>query len=160
MGGGRYCPEDYARAFFCAEAVRRGQNSDVEKFLRSVQKEFPSIQFGDVHVSLDLNPNHGVKFLMADAGDALFIAFQATRKPEDSKSFATLPSGGSVDRGIFELSKSFQGPDFTILSELLRMSEKRVVFCGHGVGGAVAHMVVLHYWAAYHKSGDKIVRTQ
>lgn len=148
MGSGRCSPEDWARALFCAEAVRRGQNSEVEEFLRSIQSEFP---FGDVRVSLD---HIGVKFLVADAGDTDFIAFQETPKPEFrfGREFSKLPSGGSVDNGIFELSNSFLGPGLNILSELFGR-KKRVVFCGHGVGGAVAHMVVLRFWDAYYKSG-------
>ena len=133
MGGERFPSEvDLARAFFCAEAVSRGSNSEIEEFLRSVTKEFSFIQFGEVQVSVELNE---FKFLTAVAVDALFVAFQASdSEARFGRDFSTLiGTEGSVDRGILAISKSFGGLDFQVLAELFR-SHDRIRRVGMGTG--------------------------
>jgi surfactin synthase thioesterase subunit len=56
--------------------------------------------------------------------------------------------GGSFHAGFFKRANDFlHVHDETLASnpvlELICGSEKRIVFCGHSLGGAVAHMVLL-----------------
>jgi len=148
LPSGRCGPNDCLRAFVCAEAVLRPQNSDIEAFLRGIQNECPFIEFGNIHVSVDLNPDYGFKFLVADAADAIIIAFQVSQDFNDSlgSTLSTLTSGGQVDSVVFTLSHDFLGNDLELLSELYVFRKgKRIVFCGHEFEGALAHMVVLQF---------------
>jgi predicted lipase len=92
------------------------------------------------------------KFLVAYAADAIFIAFRgtATRKDlaKDLRTDYHYKFGGSFHAGFFKRANDFlHVHDETLpsnrVSELIYASKKRIVFCGHSLGGAVAHMVLL-----------------
>jgi len=135
--------EDLSRAFFCSAAVYESSNESAEILLQNTQREYPTIKFAKVHMSLDLFGEH--KFLVAYAEDAIFIAFRGTTTLEDiatNLKLATDPSfGGAFHWGFFKRSDVFFKPDCNPIQGLLSL-RKRIIFCGHGLGGAVAHMVL------------------
>lgn len=138
--------EDLARAYFCSEAVLLENNEDIKMYLNETKSEFPSIHFDVVHVSVDQNDPLGFKFLVAYAADATYIAFRGSRTFEDlGQESQPASSASEVDGVVLELSRSFIGSDCKLLTEL-REKEKRIIFCGHRLGGSVAHMVVASFF--------------
>jgi hypothetical protein len=102
-------------------------------------------------MSVDLYSD-GQKFLVAYAADAIFIAFRGTTTCKDVASNLRTDNhhkfGGSFHAGFFKRANDFlHVHDETLPSnrvwELIHESKKRIVFCGHSLGGAVAHMVLL-----------------
>jgi len=135
--------EDVSRAFFCSAAVYESSNERAEIMLQNTQAEYPTIKFAKVHMSLDLFGEQ--KFLVAYAEDAIFIAFRGTTTLEDIATNLKLvadPSfGGAFHCGFFKRSDVFFKPHCNPIQGLLSL-RKRIIFCGHSLGGAVAHMVL------------------
>ncbi len=135
--------EDVSRAFFCSAAVYESSNARAEIMLQNTQRVYPTIKFAKVHMSLDLFGEH--KFLVAYAEDAIFIAFRGTTTLEDIAANLKLASdsrfGGAFHSGFFKRSDIFFKPDCNPMLGLFSL-EKRIIFCGHSLGGAVAHMVL------------------
>ncbi|CAM6037072.1 unnamed protein product [Sphagnum compactum] len=135
--------EDLSRAFFCSAAVYESSNERAEILLQNTQRDYPTIKFAKVHMSLDLFGEH--KFLVAYAEDAIFIAFRGTTTLEDvatNLKFARDSRfGGAFHYGFFKRSDIFFKPDCNPILGLLSL-QKRIIFCGHSLGGAVAHMVL------------------
>jgi hypothetical protein len=135
--------EDLSRAFFCSAAVYESSNETAEILLQNTQRDYPTIKFAKVHMSLDLFGEH--KFLVAYAEDAIFIAFRGTTTLEDiatNLKFARDSRfGGAFHCGFFERSGVFFKPECNSIRGLLSL-QKRIIFCGHSLGGAVAHMVL------------------
>jgi hypothetical protein len=88
------------------------------------------------------------KFLVAYAEDAIFIAFRGTETLDDLatdlKTVNHPKFGGAFHAGFFERADVFMGSDQNPMKGLLSLN-KRIIFCGHSLGGAVAHMVLLRY---------------
>ena len=160
---------DLWRAFLCAEAIYE-DHQKVEEFIRAAQKELrPSQQLLKVHISCEKYSleRNAPKFLVAYAEDATFIAFIGSTKFEENSSeynFANYPARRGSSRyhlGIEERANAwFTGDELnSIVSELLNRPEespesadteqkckksmKRIIFCGHRLGGSLAHMVLL-----------------
>jgi len=135
--------EDLSRAFFCSAAVYESSNERAEIMLQNTQRDYPTIKFEKVHMSLDLFGEH--KFLVAYAEDAIFIAFRGTTSLEDIATNLKLARdsrfGGAFHCGFFKRSDVFFKPDCNPILGLLSL-QKRIIFCGHSLGGAVAHMVL------------------
>jgi hypothetical protein len=135
--------EDLSRAFFCSAAVYESSNERAEILLQNTQRDYPTIKFAKVHMSLDLFGEH--KFLVAYAEDAIFIAFRGTTTLEDIAINLKLASdsrfGGAFHSGFFKRSDIFFKPDCNPVLGLFSL-KKRIIFCGHSLGGAVAHMVL------------------
>ncbi|KAG0605582.1 hypothetical protein M758_9G070600 [Ceratodon purpureus] len=154
QSGGSMCrPEDLARAFCCSEAVFLEKNKHVDEYLKRINSEiFPFVQFGEVLVSDEGWNTRGLKFLVAHADDATFIAFRGSPNFEDlcrEHIHSPLTIRDKLHGGIFELSESFMVSGCKLLLTLFiegKRTGKRIVFCGHRLGGAVAHMVVLRFW--------------
>ncbi len=138
--------EDLSRAFFCSAAVYESSNERAEILLQNTQRHYPTINFAKVHMSLDLFGEH--KFLVAYAEDAIFIAFRGTTTLEDvatNLKLASDPSsGGAFHSGFFKRSDVFFKPDCNPIPGLLSL-RKRIIFCGHSLGGAVAHIVLFRF---------------
>ncbi len=135
--------EDLSRAFFCSAAVYESSNERAEILLQNTQRHYPTITFAKVHMSLDLFGEQ--KFLVAYAEDAIFIAFRGTTTLEDVAINLKLARksgfGGAFHRGFFQRSDVFFKPDCDLMPGLFSL-QKRIIFCGHSLGGAVAHMVL------------------
>ena len=138
--------KDLARAYFCSEAVLLEKNEEIKEYLNETKSEFPIIHFDVVHVSVDQeNDLRGFKFLVAYAADATFIAFRGSRTFEDlGRESQPSSSASEVHEVVRELSRSFRGRGCKLLAQL-STSEKRIIFCGHRLGGSVAHMVVVRF---------------
>ena len=90
--------------------------------------------------------DYALKFLVAYAEDATFIAFRQPANAEcysGHASFGSYASGsGSTEqllREILRLSEQFTGSDLKLFVELFRSGklsepEKRIIFCGHEMG--------------------------
>lgn len=139
--------QDLARAYFCSEAVLFENNEEIKEYLKDVKSNFPIIHFDVVHVSVDQeNDLRGFKFLVAYAADATFIAFRGSRTFEDlGRESQSSSSASEVHGEVLELSRSFMRSDCNLLAQLYR-SGKRIIFCGHRLGGSVAHMVVVRFF--------------
>jgi len=140
--------QDLVQAFFCSEAVHFDKNEEVEKYLNKSRSDFPlDIQFEKVHVSVDQEDGgRGVKFLVAKTKDSTFVAFRGARNFEHlGQDSQNLPTSSALHTEVRELAESFMGHDCKLLAELHR-SGKRVIFCGHRLGGSVAQMVVIRFW--------------
>jgi len=113
--------------------------------------------FDKVHVSED-DPR-SVKFLVAYGREATFIAFRGARDFEYlGRDRDKLPSSSDLHATVNELVDSFLLPDSKLLEELC-LSGKRIIFCGHRLGGAVAQMVTIRYWKGDKIDSPKSVRT-
>lgn len=150
---------DVARAYFCSKAILLGSSKEIEEFFAKTEMENSFIRFGMVHVSLDRKYDpRPVKFLVAYAEDATFIAFRGARNAEDiDLDYHSSTSSGKLHEGVLELSKRFMGSDFKLLDALL-YSGKRIIFCGQRNGGAVAHMVVLRFWTEYNATEELYIK--
>jgi hypothetical protein len=106
-----------------------------------------------IHISVpNLDGEPIQKFVVASAEDVIFIAFQGmVTQPTDfiiSDLEFDEQLGVNFHKGFFTRSNVFYGGQspYTqlLLKELLRCN-KRVIFCGHSLGGAVSHMVLLRF---------------
>jgi hypothetical protein len=93
------------------------------------------------------------KFLVAYANDATFIAFRGTKTLEDLTHTFLIDeySQGHFHKGFLKRSDVFNvgiAPYLPLL-ELLHRPGKRIILCGHAVGGAVSHMVLLRFLPYY-----------
>jgi len=141
--------EDLFRALFCSVAVYF-DNAEAQNFFQETLVHFPHITFDEVDMGLDV-PD-GQKILVAYSGNDVFIAFKGTECLIDVASDIMVSNqfkfGGSFHQGFFDRSCNFKALnrlDFNPLPGLL-VSGKRVLFCGHSLGWAVAHMVLLRFW--------------
>ena len=154
------CPQikDLARAYFCSEAVLLEKNEEIKEYLNETKSKFPIIHFDVVHVSVDQeNDLRGFKFLVAYAADATFIAFRGSRTFEDlGRESQPSSSASGVHGVVLELSRSFTGCGCKLLAQLSK-SEKRIIFCGHRLGGSVAHMVVVRYFKDFEGKGVSLL---
>jgi hypothetical protein len=137
--------DDITRALVCATAV---YEKDATHFFAQSQRDF---QFEKVHMSLDLT-DPPQRFMVAYSRDAIFIAFRGTETFADVScdlEIDVLPRfEGRFHRGFFKRSKVLyvgQSPQL-LMFELLRSDpQRRVILCGHSMGGAVSHMVLLRF---------------
>jgi hypothetical protein len=140
--------EDLSRAMFCALAI--SQEDDVKE-VEDKLKQHPDLQFEEIHISVpNLDGEPIQKFVVASADDIIFIAFQGMVTPTDfiiSDLQFDEQLGVNFHKGFFTRSNVFYGGQSPyrqlLLKELLR--SKRVIFCGHSLGGAVSHMVLLRF---------------
>ncbi|CAK9863589.1 unnamed protein product [Sphagnum jensenii] len=137
--------DDISRALVCATAV---YEKDATHFFAQSQR---GIQFEKVHMSLDLT-DPPQRFMVAYSRDAIFIAFRGTETFADVSCDLEIDGlarfQGRFHRGFFKRSKVFyvgQSPQL-LMFELLRSDpQRRVILCGHSMGGAVSHMVLLRF---------------
>ncbi len=141
--GNTLSKEDLSRALFCSQAVYESVPG-AEILIGNTQREYPALSFEKVHMSLDHDVLEGLKFMVAYANDAIFIAFRGTTTPQPlAKTLRMDNHHMKFHAGFFERANVFMGPGHkNIMHELIR-SGKRIIFCGHSLGGAVAHMVLL-----------------
>jgi hypothetical protein len=129
----------------CATAV---YEKDATHFLAQSQR---GTQFEKVHMSLDLT-DPPQRFMVAYSEDAIFIAFRGTETLADVSCDLEIVAHarfeGRFHRGFFKRSKVFfvgQSPQL-LMFELIRCEpQRRVILCGHSLGGAVSHMVLLRF---------------
>jgi hypothetical protein len=141
--------EDLSRAMFCALAI--SQEDDVQE-VQDKLKQHPDIQFEEIHISVpNLDGDPIQKFVVASAEDIIFVAFQGMVTPTDfiiSDLQFDEQLQVNFHKGFFTRSNVFYGGQspyrHLLLNELLR-SKPRVIFCGHSLGGAVSHMVLLRF---------------
>ncbi|KAG0577126.1 hypothetical protein KC19_5G132800 [Ceratodon purpureus] len=133
---------DCLSAFSCADAVYEDSNELVADRLRWWGKKYSLVEFGDVHVSLGL-PVNRLKFLVAKSYETTFIAFRGSSDFYDTVG----DSGISPSRHgrLSTLANEFVGSDSRMLLDVMSTC-KRVIFCGHRLGGSLAHLIVLRYW--------------
>ncbi|CAM6035907.1 unnamed protein product, partial [Sphagnum compactum] len=138
--------DDRCRAYFCSEAVYKPSVTSATDFLQRTQCDQPTVRFEKVHMSLELLGQQ--KFLVAYAEDAIFIAFRGTETLHDLATDLTMVNypkfGGAFHAGFYKRADVFIGSDQNPMKGLLSLN-KRIIFCGHSLGGAVAHMVLLRY---------------
>jgi pimeloyl-ACP methyl ester carboxylesterase len=138
--------DDRCRAYFCSEAVYKSSVASATAFLQKIQCDHPIVRFEKVHMSLELLGQQ--KFLVAYAEDAIFIAFRGTETLDDLATDLKMVNhpkfGGAFHAGFFKRADVFMGSDQNPMKGLLSLN-KRIIFCGHSLGGAVAHMVLLRY---------------
>jgi hypothetical protein len=139
--------DDLCRAYFCSEAVYKSSVTSATAFLQRTQCDHPIVRFEKVHMSLELLGQQ--KFLVAYAEDAIFIAFRGTATLHDLATDLTMVNypnfGGAFHAGFFMRADVFIRSDRNPMKGLLSLN-KRIIFCGHSLGGAVAHMVLLRYF--------------
>ncbi|CAM6038130.1 unnamed protein product [Sphagnum compactum] len=144
--------EDLSRAVFCAQVVSHEDDAGAKKFLEQSQQTHPGIQFHKIQMSLDYGDKEQ-KFLVAYANDATFIAFRGTKTLEDVTDTFQIDeySERHFHKGFLKLSDVFNvgtGP-YPPLLELLSKPGRRIILCGHAVGGAVSHMILLRFLLYY-----------
>jgi hypothetical protein len=90
------------------------------------------------------------KFLVAYANDATFIAFRGTKTLEDLTHTFLIDeySQGHFHKGFLKRSDVFNVGIAPYLP-LLHKPGRRIILCGHAVGGAVSHMVLLRFLPYY-----------
>lgn len=144
--GKRLDSRDISRAFLCSRAVYAETVVAAEHLYREAQRSNANLTFEKVHMSLDFGLQ---KFLVAYAADAIFIAFRGTASLEDVASnlqAGAMPNrGGSFHAGFFKRTDIFGGSGQNPLKELVRNQAKRIIFCGHSLGGAVSHLALLRF---------------
>jgi hypothetical protein len=93
------------------------------------------------------------KFLVAYANDATFIAFRGTKTLEDVTDTFQIDddSNEHFHNGFLKRSAVFNVgmPRYAPLLELLSEPKRRIILCGHAVGGAVSHMILLRFLLYY-----------
>ncbi|CAK9258106.1 unnamed protein product [Sphagnum jensenii] len=138
--------DDLSRAYFCSEAVYKSSVTSATAFLQKTQCDHPIVRFEKVHMSLELLGQQ--KFLVAYAEDVIFIAFRGTQTLDDLATDLKMVNrpkfGGAFHAGFSKRADVFMGSDQNPMKGLLSLN-KRIIFCGHSLGGAVAHMVLLGY---------------
>ncbi len=148
----KFRKEDLSRAIFCAQVVSHEDDAGAKKFLEQSQQTHPGIQFDKIQMSLDSGDKEQ-KFLVAYANDATFIAFRGTKTLEDVTDTFQIDeySERHFHKGFLKLSDLFNvgtGP-YPPLLELLSKPGRRIILCGHAVGGAVSHMILLRFLLYY-----------
>jgi hypothetical protein len=151
----KFHKEDLSRAIFCAQVVSHEDDAGAKKFLEQNQQTHPGIQFDKIQMSLDYG-DKDQKFLVAYANDATFIAFRGTKTLEDVTDTFQFDeySERHFRKGFLKLSDVFNVgmAPYPTLRELLRQSGRRIILCGHAVGGAVSHMILLRFLLYYGES--------
>lgn len=158
---------DLSRAIACAMAISC-ERDNFAGYLEAFLTVAPEDQFEEVHLS---PPTEKQQFVVAYAKDAIFVAFQGTKNLKDiacdmmvnKKTNAKSP--GSYHSGIYQRSSAFFGllgsQILPSLLELIKGKEnlkKRIIFCGHSLGGAVAHRVLTRLLLENEHYGLKKVR--
>lgn len=146
--------EDLSRAFACAAAIGTHTPDGGSSFLKYVNafRRVPrEHQFSKILFSAEKEEQ---QFCVAYAEDAIFIAFRGTQDLKDVacdlmiRKYEPINSrGAAFHRGIRHRSGCFLGLHGSeimggLLEEMREVPEKRIIFCGHSLGGAVAHMVL------------------
>lgn len=124
------------------------KNAEVENYLNKAMVEYSmDLPFDKVHVSVDHEDDpRSVKFLVAYGPEATFIAFRGDRDfGYLGRDKEKLPTSKDLHAEVSELADSFSGPYFKLLEKLYRPG-RRIIFCGHRLGGAVAQMVTYEFW--------------
>jgi hypothetical protein len=142
--------EDLSRAMFCALAI--SQEDDVKE-VEDKLKQHPDLQFEEIHISVpNLDGEPIQKFVVASAEDIIFIAFQGMVTHADfiiSDLEFDEQLGVNFHKGFFTRSNVFYRGQSSywqlLLKGLLFSKQQRVIFCGHSLGGAVSHMVLLRF---------------
>ncbi|KAG0602023.1 hypothetical protein M758_11G155500 [Ceratodon purpureus] len=140
---------DLTRAMACSMAISDRDKS--EEYLDAFRKLEPEDQFQEIHLS---DESEEQQFLVAYAEDAVFIGFRGTRVLQDVacdllvQKISNRHIPGSFHKGIYERSSCVFGLHGSkiILFPLLKLiltEGKRIIFCGHSLGGAVGHMVLI-----------------
>jgi len=146
--------EDLSRAIFCAQVVSQ-DDAGASNFLEQSQQTHPGIQFDKIQMSVDSRDKHQ-KFLVAYANDATFIAFRGTKTLEDVTDTFQIDedSEGYFHNGFLKRSAVFNVgmAPYQPLLELLDKPGGRIILCGHAVGGAVSHMILLRFLLYYGES--------
>ncbi len=150
--------EYLSRAIFCAQVVSHEDDAGAKKFLEQSTQTHPGIQFDEIQMSLDYGDKEQ-KFLVAYANDATFVAFRGKKTLEDVTD--TFQFDKSYKRhfhkGFLKLSDVFnvgRGPYLPLL-KLLSKPGRRIILCGHAVGGAVSHMILLRF-LLYYRDLDRV----
>jgi hypothetical protein len=148
----KFRKEDLSRAIFCAQVVSHEDDAGAKKFLEQSQQTHLGIQFEEIQMSLDYG-DKDQKFLVAYANDATFIAFRGTKTLKDVADTFQIDEycNGHFHKGFLKRSDVFNvgsGPYLPLL-ELLSKPERRIILCGHAVGGAVSHMILLRFLLYY-----------
>ncbi len=148
----KFHKEDLSRAIFCAQVVSHEDDAGAEKFLVQSQQTRPGIQFDEIHMSLDYGDKEQ-KFLVAYANDATFIAFRGTKTLKDVTDTFEMDehSKRHFHNEFLKRSDVFNvgGGPYLPLLELHSKPGRRIILCGHGVGGAVSHMILLRFLLYY-----------
>jgi hypothetical protein len=144
--------EVLSRAIFCAQVVSHEDDAGAENFLVKSQQTHPGIQFEKIQMSLDYGDKEQ-KFLVAYSNDATFIAFRGTKTLKDVTDTFEMDkySKRHFHNGFLKRSDVFNvrnAPYLTLL-ELLHKTGRRIILCGHAVGGAVSHMILLRFLLYY-----------
>jgi hypothetical protein len=148
----KFHKEVLSRAIFCAQVISHDDDAGAENFLVQSQQTHPGIQFEKIQMSLDYGDKEQ-KFLVAYTNDATFIAFRGTKTLEDVTDTFQIDEywkrhfhNGFLKRSdVFNVSS---GPYLPLL-ELLSKPGRRIILCGHAVGGAVSHMILLRFLLYY-----------
>jgi len=154
----KFRKEDLSRAIFCAQVVSHEDDAGAKKFLEQSEQTHPGIQFEEIQMSLDYG-DKDQKFLVAYANDATFIAFRGTKTLQDVTDTFQIDEycTGHFHKGFLKRSDVFnvgRGPYLPLL-ELLSKPERRIILCGHAVGGAVSHMILLRF-LLYYRDLDRV----
>ncbi len=148
----KFPKEVLSRAIFCAQVISHEDDAGAEKFLVKSQQTHPGIQFEKIQMSLDFGDKEQ-KFLVAYANDATFIAFRGTKTLEDVTDTFQIDeySNGHFHKGFLKRSDVFNVgiAPYQPLLELLHKSRRPIILCGHAVGGAVSHMILLRFLLYY-----------
>lgn len=137
---------DLSRAIACSAAI--SERVDFAKCLGILMTLNPEDKFEKIYLS---PPNEEQQFVMAHAEDAVFIGFQGSKRLKDIACDMMVNKVdkkhlGSYHSGIYQRSGAFLGllgsRMFFSLEKLIQL-RKRIIFCGHSLGGAVAHMVLM-----------------
>jgi hypothetical protein len=144
--------EVLSRAIFCAQVISHEDDAGAENFLVQSQQTHPGIQFEKIQMSLDYGDKEQ-KFLVAYANDATFIAFRGTKTLKDVTDTFQIDeySKRHFHNGFLKRSDVFNvgNAPYLPLLELLSKPGRRIILCGHAVGGAVSHMILLRFLLYY-----------
>jgi hypothetical protein len=132
--------EDLSRAIFCAQVISHDDDDGAKEFLIKSQQTHPGIQFEEIHMSLDYG-DKDQKFLVAYANDATFIALRGTKTLKDVTDTFQFDDNYKrhFHKGFLKRSAVFNvgNAGYLPLVELLSKPGRRIILCGHAVGGAV-----------------------
>lgn len=138
--------DDLSRALICSMAVYLN-NAGAEDIFRKAQAAYPNTNFEKVHMAKDHGKAH--KILVAYTEECVYVAFQGTDNLKDVASDMRIDrhavkSGGFFHRGFYDRADSFASSDRSPLPGLLA-TKKRIILCGHSLGGAVAQTVLFRF---------------